>query len=124
MMKDHFKRTPEFLAAFHHIVANGFFESLSVQCNSREGRIYHCIVTGVGMIPSKAKYAATGVAPLIDPEKMIEAARNQVAQGRKLRNCHVEVKTEDWPLWSKDENTILGSKGTRTSLSISITLKI
>jgi hypothetical protein len=120
MSKELFAAVPEFMAAFTHILKNGFFEDiqLSVSGKMMEGKISGCFINATGCVPNDAKYDADGCGGIIDPEAVIASCR-EMATEQKVSNVTTKVETNDWLLYD-DEGEVIGSKGSRTELSICI----
>ncbi len=123
--RDLFVDVPAFLAAFDDIAANGFFEKIEFHVGGErsEGKIPHCSISAIGYVPNAKKYAAKGCGAIIDPHSV-------VAQCRRLSRTHevsiisATVETNEWTLWDASENNIIGSKGKRTKLYLSIQFKV
>lgn len=118
---DLFAQAPEFLAAFNNVATNGFFEAITFNAGSMmsEGIIYGCHISAIGCIPNNEKYRKVGAGALISPEALI-AASKAITGRHKVKNVTVEVKTSDWILYDKEEEHVIGSKGTRTEMKIYI----
>lgn len=122
--KDVFAGVPEFMAAFDNIAKNGFFEHIQFNVGDQmmEGRIGSCLIRASGYVPSGAAYHAEGCGVLINPQTVIDACR-KLADKRKIEAVFTDVKSNDWQLWSKDETEVVGSKGMKTEMFISIIFK-
>lgn len=121
--KDPFAQAPDFLAAFEKIAKDGFFEELESTVSFQEGKPPgHCRVRAVGYVPNHRKYAAPGCAVFVDPSTLLEKMRRLAKQNR-VRHVNFGVESEPWPLWNRGGNTAVGSRGTKTTLSLTVTFK-
>jgi hypothetical protein len=116
---DPFVQAPEFLAAFNNIATNGFFEQCALNVLGFEGDVTNCSIKVIGYIPNNKSYQRNGVGALLNPEAIITSCK-AVTGRHKVKNVSVTVKTGDWVLYDKAGKNIIGSKGTRTEMSISI----
>jgi hypothetical protein len=118
---DVFAQVPEFLAAFNHILEKGFFEEVQFQVGMPmgEGKVYNCTLVCSGCIPNSEQYRSKGCGVIIDPNAVVATCRNLAAENQVDKTC-TEVKSQDWPLWDEEGNKVIGSKGQRTELSLTI----
>lgn len=123
MPKDLFATVPEFLAAFDNILKNGFFEEIQFSAYGMGGKISFCSITAKGCVPNNSKYAATGCGAVIDPHTIIASCRN-LAEQKQVKTVATTVETVDWPLWNRQGEKIIGSKGQYTKMSATIFFKI
>lgn len=118
-MADPFAQAPEFLAAFNNIATNGFFEQCTVNVLGFEGDLTNCSINVIGYIPNNKRYQKNGVDALLDPETIITSCK-AVTGRHKVKNVSVTVKTGDWVRYDRAGENIVGSKGTRTEMNISV----
>lgn len=125
MSGDLFAEVPEFLAAFDHILKNGFFEDvqLSVSGKMMEGKINGCSIDATGCVPNDKKYDADGCGAIVDPRTIIASCRD-LSDKKQVKKVATKVETEDWPLYNDEEMEIIGSKGKRTHLSIHVIFEV
>ena len=123
-MKDLFVKVPEFLAAFNRILKEGFFEDIDFHVHGlmMEGRIHACSIIARGCVPNNKKCAAKGCGAIVNPDQIIATCR-ELAKRHKIQSVQAQVKTDGWPLYDRSENQIVGTKGTRTELSLYILFK-
>jgi hypothetical protein len=121
MSNDPFAKVPEFLAAFNNIRTNGFFSHIEFKAGSpgMEEMMLHCGIVAEGYVPNSKKYFAPGCGAIINPEKIIASCK-EMCKTRKIKHVEVKVETENWKLWDKKEENVIGSKGTQTKLYIFI----
>lgn len=127
MPKDLFATVPEFLAAFDNILENGFFEDIQFNMTGKmmEGKIFSCSIMATGCVPNDSKYAKykpVSSSAIIDPRVVVDSCR-ALAEEKRVKSVFTKVETQDWPRWSRDEERIIGSKGQRTNLNLTITFK-
>jgi hypothetical protein len=118
---DLFDQAPEFLAAFNNIATNGFFEQITFTFGDKMagGEPFKCFIEAAGCIPSSEKYRKEGIRVLMKPEDVIASCR-AITGRHKVKEVSVTVQTGDWPLYDKDGENVIGSKGTRTDMRIYI----
>lgn len=124
MLRDLFAPVPEFLAAFNNILENGFFEEVEFHVRGKmmEGKIFSCSITATGCVPANESYKASGCGAVIDPNAVIASCR-KLADQNQVKDITTKVETKNWPVWNTEGENIIGSKGTRTELSLYITFK-
>lgn len=122
MAKDLFAPVPEFLAAFKNIQENGFFESVQFICLGSDGRIRICKINIAGCVPSSSEYMADGCGLIVDPNTIIDSCR-ELATKNKIKNIETKVETENWLLYDSTGEKVLGSKGNRIELFLTVTFK-
>lgn len=102
---------------------NGFFEEFecsSVAYDDRDG-LMSLNLKIKGHIPIK-QGLISGVSPIVDPNAIIETIKHQIdSDTAHLKSTHIRIETTDWPKWSRDEMTVVGSRGTTTSLGMFLT---
>ena len=123
MSKDPFAQVPEFLAAFDNILANGFFEGIHLEVGDgmTEGYIFSCSIKASGCVPDDTKYMQDGSGALVDPHAIIASCR-ALAETKKIKMVTTDVETTDWLRYGRNDK-VVGSKGKRTKMFISITFK-
>ena len=120
-MPDVFAQVPEFLAAFDNVKKYGFFEDIFFQVmgTGGNGKLSYVVIKIEGYIPNVPEFMNEGSGIIVDPEEILKRIRNLV-NNIQVERISTEVKTENWPLWSEDEETILGSRGYKVNLYINI----
>lgn len=116
---DPFVQAPEFLAAFNNVAKNGFFGEIKFSGLGSEGRTYSCSIEATGHIPNDTKYAEKGFGVLVDPEAIIMACK-AVTGRHEVRKVYVAVTTENWDLYDRTGNSVVGVKGTTTKMQLCI----
>lgn len=124
MKKDPFKDVPAFLAAFHQIQREGFFEDIRFNGMGFEGKVGSCTIDAVGCVPKNKKYQkGAGCGALVSPDSIIEKCRGMATRST-IKSVYAAVETNDWPLYDASGNNLIGSKGVRIKLSFSLTFKM
>lgn len=121
--KNMLEGVPEFVVAFEEVRAKGHFRTVEFRLASHglgEGGILFLRVQIEGFIPSKPKFAQSGVDPFVDADALLAKLRGVEGE---IENVNCEVKRQDWKLWSKDESSVIGSKGSQVSLSLIVNFK-
>ncbi len=117
---DVFAKVPEFLAAFNNILKNGYFEDIEFKARTdHKGNVSFCLISISGFIPSEEKYNAKGCGAIIDPDAIIGQCR-KLCEQNEVKNLTTKVETEDWPLWDEEGEHIIGSKGQKTKIILTI----
>jgi hypothetical protein len=124
-VQDFLNKAPEFLAAFDAIFTQGFFETIECSGNSYEnsrssGEFGNISFKAVGYIPEDPKDQKKGMMPFFSPHQLLENIRLFLAEdGCKFTHAPtIEVNSENWPLWDRGGNNILGSRGRKFTLRI------
>jgi|GEM_PF-7024199 len=118
--KDQFSKAPEFLAAFDHISANGFFDKMVFSCEGFESKLgSSCHLEIIGYIPNDVKYAKKGLGVLYDPHAIIASCKKHTSH-KIARHLDFTVETTNWKLWDRRGEKVIGSKGTQTKLKMYI----
>lgn len=116
---DPFVQAPEFLAAFNHVLANGFFENMKLEVLGYEGSVHELVLKASGYIPNR-KSSKKGVGALFDPEAIIASCK-QIAFDRGIKRVNVTIERKNWPIYSEDH--IVGSRGEKVDMKIEIWFK-
>jgi hypothetical protein len=115
MARKPFDVTPEFITAYKHIVEKGFFEGIKFNVQAFEGVVLSCTIEADGRLPNEATYMAAGCGAVIEPLSIIASCK-ALGKGKKVRNVIATAETSVWPLYDEEENSFIGSKGTKTTL--------
>jgi len=115
---------PEFLVGFKKIKDSGFFESLSLEIRSFEGRGSTYIkLQGTGYIPTDTDSMPSGVNTFVDPEALLIEVRRVVESSvAELRTIRIEVKTDTWHLYDEEGENVIGSRGFQTEFFLILQL--
>ena len=120
--KDPFAQVPEFLAAFQNVLDNGFLLSFKVDIDvitDDDNQISKCVIEATGAIPNNETYMAKGCGAICDPKSIVEACR-QLTQNKAIKLVKCKIETEDWPIWDKAGQKMIGSKGQHKMLTLHI----
>lgn len=118
--KDAFEKAPEILAAFDNIRKNGHFGQLNFMIRTYDsGKVHSCNFEAIGYLPNDEKYQSSGCGVITNPRTVIANCR-ELAKQNEVENFTGKVTTEDWPLWNKSGNDVVGSRGQKVTLSFYI----
>jgi hypothetical protein len=119
--RDLFRDLPGFLATIEEIIARGFFESFNVDLTSMPG-FMSMRITATGKIPDDPeKDLQDGVQPFVSIHRVMRSLEDQVKKPEfRLTINECKIDTKEWLKLGRDGETVMGSLGSETRLTLSV----